>query len=84
MGRDLGGVLVLDDAQLERVGLVRADDVGGGSVLVHWLVMRGVWSGFWMAVASGSRINRQPARDIGPTDPTRTRTTATALVHSPA
>jgi hypothetical protein len=64
MGRDLGGVLVVDDAQLERVGVVQANVVVGCSVLFHWLAMRGVWSGFWMAVPSGTLINRQPARDL--------------------
>ncbi len=60
---DPGSVLVLNDAQLERVGLVRAD-VFGGSACVHWLAMRGAsCSGFWMAVASRTSIIRQLARD---------------------
>jgi hypothetical protein len=41
IGRDLGGVLVVDAVQLERVGVVRANGVVGGSVSVHWLAMRG-------------------------------------------
>jgi hypothetical protein len=45
MGRDLCGILVVYDARFEGVGLVRADVVGG-SVCVHWLAMRGAWSGF--------------------------------------
>ncbi len=40
---DLGSVLVLNNTQLERVGLVRADVVGGGAC-VRLLAMRGVWS----------------------------------------
>jgi hypothetical protein len=64
VGCNLGCVLVVDDAQLEHVGVMRANVVVGGGVRVHWLAMRGIWwSGFWMAVASGTRINRQLARD---------------------
>jgi hypothetical protein len=41
--------------------------VGSIYVSVHWLAMRvmfgAAWSGFWMAAASGTRINRQPIRD---------------------
>ena len=53
MGGDLGCILVVDHAQLERVSVVRASVV---VVRVHWLAMRGMcdaasaWSGFWMAV----------------------------------
>ncbi len=48
MGGYLGGVFVVDDAQFERVGLVLANVVGGG-VRVHWLAMRGEWSGLgWL------------------------------------
>jgi hypothetical protein len=55
MDGDLGRVLVVDDAQLERVSVVRASFVVGScSVRVHWLA---VWSGFWMAVVSGACIN---------------------------
>ncbi len=50
MGGDLGRVLVVDDAQLERVSVVLANVVFVGSssssVRVHWLAMRGhgyVW-----------------------------------------
>ncbi len=63
-----GSVLVVDDAQLERVELVQADDammsrLAAAGVSICWLrVVCGVWSGFWMAVASGTRINRPPAR----------------------
>ncbi len=57
MDCNLGCVLVVDDAQLERIGVVQANDIVGSSVRVHWLAMRGMWwSGFWMAVASGTRI----------------------------
>ncbi len=49
--------------ELERVSVVQVSVVVGGSVSVHWLAMCGVWSGFWMAVASGTRINWQLARD---------------------
>jgi hypothetical protein len=48
MGSNLGGVLVVDDAQLERVGLVLSNVIGC-SVCVHWFAMSGVWSGFgWL------------------------------------
>ncbi len=45
--------------------MVRANVVVGSSVCVHWLAINGMWrcSGFWMAVASGTRINKQLARD---------------------
>ncbi len=42
MGRDLGCVVAVDDAQLERVGVVRANGVVGSSVRVHGLAMRGM------------------------------------------
>jgi hypothetical protein len=38
---DPGSVLVVDDAQLERVEIVQTDDVGGRGC-VHWLAMHGV------------------------------------------
>jgi hypothetical protein len=66
MGCDLGRVLVYDDAQLERVSVVRASVVVGSSMRVHWLAMRGMcgaWNGFCMAVTSGTLINRQLTRD---------------------
>ncbi len=48
MGRNLRGALVVDGAQFERVGLVRAIVVGF-SACVHWLAMGVVWSGFgWL------------------------------------
>ncbi len=65
MGGDLGRVLVVDDAQLERVSVVQASVVVGSSS-VRWLAvlgMCGAWSGLWMAVTSGTRIARQLARD---------------------
>jgi hypothetical protein len=37
-----GSVLMVDDAQLERVSVVRANVVVGSSVRVHWLAMRGM------------------------------------------
>ncbi len=43
MGCNLGSVLVIDDAQLERVSVALANVVVGGSVRVHWLAMRGMW-----------------------------------------
>jgi hypothetical protein len=55
---------MIDDTQLEHVSVVRANCVVGICVRVHWLAMRGMWwSGFGMAVASGTRINRPLARD---------------------
>ncbi len=68
MGGNLGRVLVVDDAQLERVSVVQASVVvGSSSVRVHLLAVRGmcgVWSGLLMAVTSGTRIDRQLARDL--------------------
>ncbi len=40
-----GSVLVVDDAQLERVSVVRANVVVGSSVRVHWLAMLGMCVG---------------------------------------
>jgi hypothetical protein len=55
---DLGSVLVLNNTQLERIGLVLADVVRGGAYVQFfgyaWCV-----ECFWMAAASGARIDRQ-------------------------
>ncbi len=43
-----GSVLVLNEAQFERVGLVQAEVVCC-SACVYWFAMHGVWSGFgWL------------------------------------
>ncbi len=49
---DPGSVLVVDGVQLERVELVRADDVGGGGC-VHWLAMHGMWCVEWFLDGCG-------------------------------
>jgi hypothetical protein len=42
---DPGSVLVVDDAQFERVSVVRAKFGVGSSVRVNWLAMRGMCVG---------------------------------------
>jgi hypothetical protein len=45
MGSDLASVLVVDDAQLEQVSVVRLNVVVSSSVRVHWLAMSGMCVG---------------------------------------
>jgi hypothetical protein len=56
--RAWAAIWAADDAQLEGVPCADASGVGGdgGGACVHLLAMRGVEC-FWMAVASGARIN---------------------------
>ncbi len=58
VGGNLGCVLVLHDAQFERVSFTNASGVGGngGSECVHAVEFV---CGFGMALVSGARINRQ-------------------------
>ncbi len=53
MGGDLSRVLVVDDKQLKRVSVVRANVVVGSSVRVHWLAMRGMLCVEWFLDGCG-------------------------------
>jgi hypothetical protein len=53
MDGDLSSVLVVDDAQNERVRVVQANVVVGSSVRVHWLAMRGMLCVEWFLDGCG-------------------------------
>ncbi len=50
---DPGTVLVVDDAELERVSVEQANVVVGSSVRVHWLAVRGMWCVEWILDGCG-------------------------------
>jgi hypothetical protein len=58
MGSNLGCVLVLHDAQFERV-LLAHDSAGGGHVIKACVLAVEFVCGFGMALVGGARIDRQ-------------------------